>query len=86
MDRSCERSAIHSPRGREADPLDERRRIHFVAAEDASGWARGAGSRAKRDERQPRVYDATRQRRTSDPGGRAASAPQLNVDSPARAH
>jgi hypothetical protein len=38
---SCERSAIHSPRGREADPLDERRRIHFAAAEDASGWARG---------------------------------------------
>jgi DNA-binding winged helix-turn-helix (wHTH) protein len=38
-----ERSAIHSPRGREADPLDERRRIHFAAAEDASG---GSGGRA----------------------------------------
>jgi hypothetical protein len=41
--KSCERSAIHSPRGREADPLDERRRIHFDAAEDASG---GSGGRA----------------------------------------
>jgi hypothetical protein len=43
MSKSCERSAIHSPRGREADPLDERRRIHFDAAEDASG---GSGGRA----------------------------------------
>jgi len=40
---ASERSAIHSPRGREADPLDERRRIHFDAAEDASG---GSGGRA----------------------------------------
>src|SRR5204862_1154872 len=52
----------------------ERSGIH---SRGASGWARGARSRAKRDERQPRVYDATRQHRTSDPGGRAASAPQL---------
>jgi spermidine/putrescine transport system ATP-binding protein len=40
---ASERSAIHSPRGREADPPDERRRIHFAAAEDASG---GSGGRA----------------------------------------
>src|SRR5947208_5454776 len=72
-----ERSGIHSSRGREADPIDERRRIHFAAAEDASGWAREARRRAKRDERQPRVDDATRQRRSSDPGGCAASTPRL---------
>ena len=32
-----ERNGIDSARGREADPLDERRRIHFGVAEDASG-------------------------------------------------
>jgi hypothetical protein len=37
-----ERSAIHSPRDREGDPSDERRRIHFVAAEDARGGLGGA--------------------------------------------
>ena len=35
------RSGIHSPRGREADTLDKRRRIHFDAAEDARGGSRG---------------------------------------------
>jgi RNA polymerase sigma-70 factor, ECF subfamily len=40
---SRERSGIHSPRVREADPLDERRRIHFANAEEASG---GSGGRA----------------------------------------
>jgi hypothetical protein len=37
-----ERSAIQSPRDREADPPDERRRIHFGAAEDARGRLGGA--------------------------------------------
>ena len=35
-----------------AVPTSERRRIHFAVA---SGWARGTRSRAKRDERRPRV-------------------------------
>ena len=39
-----ERSAIHSPRGREADPHNERRRIHFAAAEDASGGSGGCAA------------------------------------------
>jgi len=77
-----ERSAIHSPRGREADPLDERRRIHFAAAEDASGGRGGREVEQSETSVDPRVYDATRERRTlfrrGDPGGRAASAPQLD--------
>src|SRR5437870_8138439 len=40
---TAERSGIHSSRGREADPPDERRRIHFADADDASG---GSGGRA----------------------------------------
>jgi len=40
----CERSAIHSPRGREADRLDERRRIHSRAADDASGGSGGCAA------------------------------------------
>src|SRR5206468_10489782 len=32
------------PRGREADPFDERRRIHFAAAEDASGRSGGCAA------------------------------------------
>src|SRR5207247_8844816 len=74
---SCERSGIAA----RLHSVEPRQRV--VAAlrphsRGASGWARGARSRAKRDERRPRVYDATPQRRTSAPGGCAASTPQLN--------
>jgi len=51
-----ERSGIHSARGREAAPQDERRRIHSGAAKDASG---GAGGRAASG---PRLNDDRRQR------------------------
>src|SRR5439155_17697213 len=37
-----ERSGIHFPRGCEADPPDERRRIYLAAAEDARGGLGGA--------------------------------------------
>src|SRR5438093_9350499 len=40
---TAERSGSHASRGREADPPDERRRIHFADADDASG---GSGGRA----------------------------------------
>src|SRR5437867_4372927 len=41
---SCERSGIHSPRDREAGPQDERRRIHFAAANDTSGGSGGCAA------------------------------------------
>src|SRR5437867_3745284 len=41
---SCERSGIHSPRDREAGPQDERRRIHFAAADDTSGGSGGCAA------------------------------------------
>src|SRR3989442_1222523 len=38
------RSAIHSPPGRDGAPPDERRRIHFAAAEDARGGSGGCAA------------------------------------------
>ena len=39
--KGCERNGIDSARSREAAPPDERRRIHFAVAEEASGGSRG---------------------------------------------
>src|SRR5437867_3394946 len=76
-----ERSGIHSPRGREADPHDERRRIHFAAAEDASG-GRG-GHEVERSETSVSPAFTTRREAShllakGGPGGCAASTPQLD--------
>ncbi|PYQ16416.1 MAG: glutamate synthase large subunit [Acidobacteria bacterium] len=78
-----ERSGIHPRRGREADPRDERRRIQFAAAEDASG-GRG-GHEVERSETSVSPAFTTRREAShllakGGPGGCAASTPQLNHD------
>jgi hypothetical protein len=59
-----ERSGIHSARGREAAPQDQRRRIHSGAAKDASG---GSGGRAASAPRLNKDRRQRERRRRADP-------------------